>query len=114
MRIIGRNSNTNDTSIVTSVSINSTTAVVLAPSNPDRVFFNVSLDAGITDKDVFIRLYPAALDNSKRGILLARRSSSNDAFFWPIWQMPTDSIYTGEISAILGAGSAITLHVTEY
>lgn len=110
---IGRNRNTNDEATVTTVTLNSVTATTVAASNVDRISFLASLDAGITNVDVFIRYYPAATDNNQAGYLIARRTANNDAFFFPNHEMPVDNIYTGEISAITASGT-VDIHITEY
>lgn len=102
-----------DTATVTTYTINSVTATTIAVSNTSRIAFIASLDAGTADVNLFIRLYPAATDNIQKGIILARRTSSNDALYHPVWQMDGDNIYTGEISAITSAGT-FDVHVTEY
>ncbi len=111
--MIGRNINSNDAATVATIGLNAITAVTIAPANPNRIFLNVSLDAGTTDLDVFIRLHPAASNNDKAGILLARLTSGNDVLFWPQWTMSESNIYTGEVSAILDTGN-VDVHVTEY
>lgn len=110
---IGRNRNTNDTATVTEVTVNSTDAVTLVPANPNRTALIVTLNSGLFDISVFVRLYAAATDNLKKGILLNRVTSGNDTFDMGRWQMLPDNIYTGEISAIAESGT-INLHITEY
>lgn len=110
---IGRNQNTNDAATVTTYEINSVTATVISVVNPLRIAFGACLDPGITNVDVFIRLYPAAADNLKRGEVLTRDTFGNSSLFRPSWTTIPDNIYTGEISAISQSG-LVTIHVTEY
>lgn len=111
--IRGRNINSNDVATVTSYTLDSVTATTISVANSSRIYFSVCLDSGVTDEDVAIRLYPAAADNIAKGEFLTRRNSSNDSNFRPSWSMPSDNIYTGEISAITNSGT-MTVHVTEY
>ena len=104
---VGNNRNSQDTSVTTTVSINSLTATVLAPANPDRLWVRISLDSGILNQELFVREYPAATDNNKAGELLIREISSN-----PCYYTFADNVYTGEISGISYAGT-FNVHVTE-
>ena len=110
---IGRNVNSNDVATVTTYEINSVTATVISVSNPLRIAFSACLDSDITSVDAFIRLYPAATDNIKRGEVLTRDTFGNSSLFRPSWTMTPDNIYTGEISAISLSG-IVFIHVTEY
>ncbi len=106
---IGRNRNSNDSADVNSgVTLNSSTSVVIAAANPDRISFIV--DNNSAQKESWIKLQPAATDDDKKGIFLARRSNASGN---TSWSMDTDNIYTGEISAIADSGSPI-VYVTEY
>jgi len=116
MLSLGRNRNTNSVADVTTVSLNDATASTLVPSNPDRIMCLISLDAGFgtgVDIEVFIRFWPAADDNDKKGIVLKRIVSGNDSLLQSVITMPVDNIYTGEISAIVAVGS-VDIHITEY
>ena len=110
---IGRNVNSNDEAVVTSYNLNDTTATTIALPNKNRIYLSVSIDCGIGDTCAFIRLYPAATDNDKKGDIIQRVTSSNDSLFLARWQMTPDNTFTGEISALCDAGS-VTVHVTEY
>ena len=110
---IGRNVNSNDVATVTTYEINSVTATVISVSKLRRIVFSACLDSDITSVDVYIRLYPAAADNLKRGEVLTRDTFGNSSLFRPSWAMTPDNIYTGEISAISLSGS-VFIHVTEY
>lgn len=112
-RMTGRNKNTNDVASVAEVTINSVTATTIAIENPDRLFFEADIESGNVDVIVYLRLYAASVDNTKKGIVLTRKVSSNDGFFRVNWSMPPDNIYTGEISAISETGT-FNLYVTEY
>lgn len=112
-RLTGRNQNTNDQAVQTRITINSATAVKLVDPNPDRIYFSVCLAPALNDVDAYIRLYPTADNNDKVGEVLTRTISGNNSLFRSSWQMPVDTIYTGEISAISDAGSFDVI-VTEY
>lgn len=119
-KVIGRNINTTPTaSIVSTVTVNDSTAVVVAPANPDRIFLEISAPpVGVTnnhDYCVFLRLYAASQDNTPHGLWLGSYQVGNDSLFKGVWRMPQGDIYTGEVSAILCAGDAdVILHITEY
>lgn len=107
-KTIGRNSNTNDgtvseTPVVLSdaITLNSTTSVKIADVVEDRIVFVLSNPSG---KQIWLKFQPAADDDDKKGISLFGRS---------VYEMPTDNIYTGEISAISDTGST-EVYVTEY
>ena len=110
---IGRNINSNDTASVTTYELNGTTAKAIALPNDKRIHLSVSIDCGIGDACAFIRLYPAAADSDKKGDIIQRRTSGNDALFLARWVMTPDNIYRGEISAITD-GPVLNVHVTEY
>ena len=112
MKILGRNTNSNDIATVTTYAINSVTPTTVSIAQ-DRIFIEICLGVGITDVDAYLRLYPAALDSIQQGTILTRRTASNDALFSPIWRMAADNIYTGEISMISASGT-FNIHVTEY
>lgn len=103
---IGRSTNTNDTSNVVSITLNSSTAVTLSAANAERVFFRA--DNNNATKAYWVRLYPAATDNTKHGIYVSSKTGHN-----PWWEMLADNPYTGEISAIADTDSP-TAYVTEY
>ena len=105
-RRTGRNRNTNTDAVTTSVSLNSSTATTIQAENLNRMFFNVNNNNGT--QAFWVRLYPAAQDNTKHGIFVSARTGSTSS-----WEMPSDNIYTGEISAIADNDSPIA-YVTEY
>lgn len=88
------------------IDLNDSTSVVVAVANPDRLFFR--LDVNGDNQSVWLKLQSASIDNDKKGIYL-RRQAGNNAF----WEMPSNSIYTGEICAIAVSGSP-DVHITEY
>jgi len=112
VEMIGGNVNCNDVARVETYEINSVTATAIAVSNLRRIVFSACLDSDTTSVDVFIRLYPAAADNLKRGEVLTRDTFGNSSLFRPSWTMPLN-FYSGEISAISQSG-LVTIHVTEY
>jgi hypothetical protein len=113
MMQIGRTVNSSASSNIAAITLNSTTSTVLAVANENRIHFEVSLDPGIGDADIFIKLQPASTDNDKKGIPLVRNTTGNDTLFEPRWVMPSDNIYTGEISAISEENTPIA-QVTEF
>lgn len=88
-KTIGRNTNQSDFAEVTDVvEVTVNTAVSVAPIDKDRIYFSIS----ITSKDAYIRFMPATTQPSERkGIYLKKDQ---------IYEMPTDNIYTGEVSII--------------
>ena len=109
----GGNLNTDSEATVTTVAINDTTATIISAANSLRTPFVVNLNGGTADEEVFIRLYPAATDNIKKGIVLKRKiigaTSINDAIF----VLENNAMYTGEISALSESGT-FDVHVTEF
>lgn len=105
---ITRTRNTNDVAILpVGIVLNSTTSTTIRIENGRRIFFHVNNDAETVR--VWIKLQAASEDDEKKGILLRRFTDRGDHF----WEMPTDNIYTGEISAISESGTP-TVYVTEY
>ena len=109
---IGRNQNVNDTSVVTTVTINSVTATKLLDPNPNRLWVRISLPFGTSDIACMIREYAASIDNIKHGEILQRHTLGNENLFKPCYYTFGDNVYTGEISAISDSGS-FDLHITE-
>ena len=102
-----RTRNTNDVAIVSvGVTLNTATSVIIAAANPNRVFFHVNSD--FPDKACWIKLQAATVDNVKKGIFLNEKEKGITQ-----WEMPSDNIYTGEISAIAEDGNPIA-YVTEF
>ena len=93
--------NTNDEATVSSVTTSSSTAKVGCAANADRLHFSLHNSDG-TDA-VWVRLYPAATDNSKRGIHCVQPNES--------WVLTGN--YTGEISVISLANTPI-VYCTEF
>lgn len=114
-RTVGGNINTNSVAVVTTYTLNSVTATKIgdAVDSTKRIYFAVALEPGLTDVDVLIRLYPAAVDNIPRGIPLVRDTFGNSSLFYPMWEMDTFSVYLGEISAMTTNGT-IDVYVTEF
>jgi len=104
----GRNQNLNDQAEVGGgIELNSTTSIVIAAANPERTVFHVNNNDSL--RSCWIKLQPAAADDDKKGIYLS--GSTRDGA--KSWDMPSDNIYTGEISAIAEQGTP-TVYVTEY
>ena len=114
---IGRNINTNDDPTVTRVTVNSSTATLLAAANPERlhVSFCLAFDPVNADVDVAIRAYPAATDDLLDGEMLTRHTAGNANLFRPSWSTPTDNPSTGEFSGISAPGSGdVDIIITEW
>ena len=111
---IERTRNTNDEATLSdAITLNDATSVKIADADSRRIFFHICLEDGTTDKAVFIKLQAAIVDDDKKGICIIRRMSGNDNLLIMDWTMPTDNIYTGEISAISVDGP-INIYVTKY
>lgn len=104
---IGRTKNVNDESDTSSgIALNATTAVTIQAANNERIFFHVDNDNSANA--FWVRLYPAAQDDLKRGIFVSGKIGAR-----PFWTMPSDEKYLGEISAIADTDSPFAF-VTEY
>jgi len=99
--------------VSSAIAINQLTSVVIAAANPDRNYFNITMDCDVTSVCVWVKLQPAAADDDQKGILLFREFDGNDNIAEMSWEMPTTAIYKGEISAIT-QGFDINVYVTEY
>ncbi len=99
---IQRLRNTNATAIVSNaVSLNSSTSTKVADANSERIYFCFT---NSSNKDVWLKLQPAATDDDKKGIFVPAEEK---------WLMPEDNDYTGEISAIAESGTP-DVYYTEY
>ena len=104
---IGRNFNRNDLATVSAgITLNSTTSTVIAAADLNRIFFYV--DSNFPEKACRIKLQAAIADNDQKGIFLNEKEKGKTH-----WEMPSDNIYTGEISAIAVDGAPL-VYVTEY
>ena len=104
---IGANINiTDEATISGAIALNATTSTVIAAANPNRIFFYVT-NNGSSDA-VWIKLQAATTDNDKKGIWIEKKEVAES-----FWQMPTDNIYTGEISAIANTNGP-NVYITEY
>ena len=100
--LLRRNFNQKSSATLSSGITISTTSVVAKTANTDRRYLSIS----VTGNDVFIKLQTAATDDDSKGITVGDGET---------WIMPTDAIYTGEVSAIKdGVGPDATIYVTEY
>lgn len=105
----------NEANVPLLITANATTAVTVIGINLERTFFEIDILPKMTDVCVFIRLYEAAQDDIMRGAWIGRFTFGNSTFFREHWRMPTDNIYTGEISVILLAGDPNEdVYITEY
>lgn len=92
--------------ISSAISVGSSTSVKVAGANVNRCFFYVTI--GDTTDDAWVKLQAASVDNDQKGIFIMK-SEDGDNF----WEMPSGSIYTGEICMIADAGT-LDAYVTEY
>jgi len=100
--LLRRNFNQKSSATLSSGITVNTTSVVAKVANTDRRYLTISVETN----DIFIKLQTAATDNDSKGIRLEQDDT---------WTMPTDAIYTGEVSCIKdGAGPSATIYVTEY
>ena len=93
-------------SISDAMPITNMTSVKIADANPLRRYFSVCTDGD--NQAVWIKLQPANIDNDKKGIWIEAKIGALN-----FWQMPTDNIYSGEISAIANSAN-VNLFTTEY
>jgi len=102
-KTIGRNSNTTDSATLPGAfTVTASTSLKIADANTDRIFFCVNNNNA--SDGLWIKLQAASVDNTKKGIFIPSKGS---------WQMPTDNVYTGEISAI-GDNTDTETYITEY
>lgn len=100
---IGRNRNTNtEANLSNVITLNATTSTKISDVNPDRLVLIISNTS--LSSDIFVKFQPEATDNDKKGIFVAKGTT---------WTMPSDNIYTGEISAIAAVDSP-DITITEY
>ena len=100
--LLRRNFNQKTSATLSSGITVGTTSVIAKTANTDRRYLSIS----VVGNDVFVKLQTAATDNDSKGIMLANGLT---------WEMPTDAIYTGEVSCIKdGVGPDPTIFVTEY
>ena len=100
--LLRRNFNQKSSATLSSGITISTTSIVAKTANTDRRHLSIS----VTVNDIFIKLQTAATDDDSKGITVADGET---------WIMPTDAIYTGEVSAIKdGVGPDAIIYVTEY
>jgi len=98
----GRNRNTNnEASLSSAIALNSTTTTTVQVANERRIFFAYS---NPDNKDVWLKFQEASLDDDKKGLFIPKNG---------YWEMPMDSIYIGEISAIAVSGTP-NAYPTEY
>ena len=99
--------NTNDEAkIGSAITITSGVSVKIADANLNRIAFSVHTDGD--NQAVWIKLQPASIDNDKKGIWVEAKIGALN-----FWTMPSDNIYTGEISAIANGGN-VNVFTTEY
>lgn len=89
--------------------LNNTTSTKIADANPNRMFFHVSIDGITGNNAIWIKLQAPGIDAHKKGIWIGKQA----IIFKLDWEMPSDNVYIGEISAIADSGSP-EVFVTEY
>lgn len=97
----GRNENNSDSGTLSSFALNSSTSVKIRDAGNNFIFWSISNN---NNQDMWLKLQSAATDNDKKGILVPKDS---------YWEMNTDNLYTGEISAIMASGNK-TVYTTEF
>lgn len=104
MRVETGNINTNDEATVGSeVKITVNDAVTASPASDERLYIAIS----ILDKDAWIRFMPAVTETSERKGIFMKKNTT--------YEMPTDNVYTGEISIINKKNNEKPkFHVTEF
>ena len=103
MSRIGTNSNTSDVATISdSITVGSSVSTPIYTTTK-RTLRVVVTNAG--NKDVFIKLQSASVDNDKKGMKLYKRSTAD--------VMIAPNVYIGEISAIATSESS-ELYVTGY
>lgn len=106
---IGTSTNKNTSAdVLSAISVDATTAVTLlttlvVPFEPPRIKV-VVYNSG--NRNLWVRFYPAADDNLKRGIVVKPGENSTI--------MQGSDIYTGGISGIMDSGGARDVYVTWY
>ena len=100
---IGKNRNTNDESNTSNFSLNVSTATKIKDAGGDFIFFSVT---NFSNREIWIKLQPAATDNLPNGIEVPRNGG--------YWEMPADNVYIGEISAISDSGNGKNISVVTY
>lgn len=107
MKVIDRNVNSNDTAQVSDgITLNTSTSIKIANANEERVYFSAECNGETSS--AWLKLQAASVDNNKKGLFLTKVSLGRFC-----WKMPSDNIYTGEISAIANIGTP-KIFVTEY
>lgn len=100
--LLRRNFNQKSATTLSSGITVSTTSVTAQAANTDRRYLAISA----TGNDVFVKLQAASDDDDSKGEMLPDGET---------WRMPTEAIYTGEVSCIKdGVGPDATIFVTEY
>jgi len=100
-KTVGRNTNRNDTATITAgIVMNNSTSVTIQSATSDRMGLTIFNEGA---GSVWIKFQAATVDNDKKGILIRRNS---------IYEMPTDNMYTGEVSGIADAANG-TVFPTE-
>lgn len=102
VKTIGRTINVNDIATLSQgITLNSSTSTKVADSNTDRINFTFSNPG---NNQVWLKFQAASVDDDKKGIAILRGG---------FYEMPTDNIYTGEVSAIAETGVP-TVYNTEF
>lgn len=90
------------------ITVGESVAVKVADANPDRSYFKICVDPNDQGKQVWLRLYPAADDNRKCGIVLFENGKGSGC-----WEMIGKRLYKGEIS-VISRNNENDVYITEY
>ena len=100
-KTIGRNTNKTDIAVLDSVSVGSGASVKVVDANEARIGLVIS---NPNNQACWIKEQSASIDNDKKGYYVIPGGK---------YIMPTDNIYTGEVSAIFASGGSKTLYWVE-
>ncbi len=103
---VSNSSSTDTATVQAGITLNDSTSVMVIAANPSRRGLHVNCN--FPDKASWVKLQAASVDNDKKGIFLNEKEKGVTH-----WDMPSDRIYTGEISAIADSGTPV-IYVTEY
>lgn len=98
---IGRNRNTVTETSMGTVSVDSITTAVVVGENLERIGLVIS---NPNNQSCWIKEQAASVDNDKKGYYVIAGGK---------FIVPTDNVYTGEVSAIFNSGGSKTLYFVE-
>ena len=89
--------NADDALLPDAITLNETTSTILSLADSDRIYVHVCNND--SQKEVWIKLQAASVDNDKKGFFLATKGNADGHF------VLDSAIYRGEISAIADSGT---------